>query len=363
MNFSKRLVCFLAFTGALISCADILTVNIKSFSLINHIFLVCLTLYLVDLRKVPKDIFLISLASLILMSFCAIKNYFDFSIFLKYLLILYVFFISSIKRKFISKEILNSLIFYPYITLLIIGIIQTIILTFFRSSLLYDDLAYQGRAIGLALEPTFYSQQILIFAILSDCLNLKKFQNPLLNKLTYLILIFILIESRTRTSMIGGLLFLLFNINKINKFLIYIYISALPLLIIKFEGFFNNFFYKFINLFSIKGEPREQALIYMVDKITNVPILGYGLYSEIDLSGLTVGSLYANFPIALIYSLGFGALPFLVLGVNLIFSSITSCKKLPIFVVCIFALPMPFLYTPFGLMSLFMATYKTKYLD
>ena len=101
----------------------------------------------------------------------------------------------------------------------------------------------------------------------------------------------------------------------------------------------------------------------MLDKVLTSPLFGYGFNKNIHETGLMVGSLYANFPIAALYTLGIGSLPILYSITNLIFTSLKYCKKLPILLICIYFLPMPFLYTPFGLMTLFISTYKIKYLE
>lgn len=366
MKLDKKTLCIIAYFTTILSCADILTINLKVFSFINYGLLFCLTLFLVDLRKVPRDSFLLTLITLFFISITTIFNEYEFSVFLKYLLIAYMFFISSFERKIIPKEVLDFLIFYPYLTILFVGILQFMVITISPNSpLIYSYIGEQGRAIGLSVEPTFYSQQLLILAVLSQYLNLKKFKNPIINKVINLFLIIFLLESRTRTTMIGGILYLLFNIHKAKKETVFTYASIMTFLVIFIERINNKLFtfsQKLFNLFSISGEPREKAFFYMYEKIMNFPFFGYGLNSNYHESGLMVGAQYANFPIALIYGLGIGSIPFLCLVGKLFFTSLKTCRKLPILLICIFSLPMPFLYTSFGLLSLFVATYKLKYL-
>ena len=367
MELDKKNLCIIAYFTTILSCADILTINFKVFSFINYGLLFCLTLLLVDLRRIPRDSFLLTLITLCFISITAILNEYEFSIFLKYLLIAYMLFISSFERKKIPKEVLNYLIFYPYLTILIVGILQFVVITIIpNSALIYSSLEEQGRVIGLSVETTFYSQQLLILAVLSQYLNLRKFKYPIINWSLNLILIIFFLESRTRTTMIGGLLYLLFNFHKVNKETVFKYASILTFLVIFVERINSkliSFSQKLSNLFSISGEPREKAFFYMYEKIMNFPFFGYGLNSNYHETGLMVGALYANFPIAFIYGLGVGSIPFICLVGNLFFSSIKSCRKLPIFLICIFSFPMPFLYTSFGLLCLFLATYKIKYLN
>ena len=366
MELHKKTLCILAYCTTILSCTDILTTNLKVFSFINYGLLFCLTLFLVDLRKVPIDYFLLTLVTLFFISITAISTEYEFSIFLKYLLIAFMFFISSFERKIVPREVLDFLIFYPYLTILLVGILQFFVITITPNSpFIYSYIGEQGRAIGLSVETTFYSQQLLILAVLSQYLNLKKFKNPIINKVLDLILIIFLLESRTRTTMIGGILYLLFNLHKAKKETFFTYASIMTFLAIFVERINNkliSFSQKLFNLFSISGEPRERAFFYMYEKIMDSPFLGYGLNSNYHETGLMVGALYANFPMAAIYGLGVGSIPFLYLVGKLFFSSLKTCRKLPILLICIFSFPMPFLYTSFGLLCLFIATYKIKYL-
>lgn len=366
MELNKKSLCLIAYLTTIVSCADILTTSFKVFSLINYVLLFCLTLFLVDLRKVPRDFFLLTLITLFFVSIAAIFNEYEFSIYLKYLLITYIFFISSCERKIIPKKVLNYLIFYPYLTITIVGILQFLLINISPNSpLMYGDLIEQGRAIGLSVETSFYSQQLLIFAVLIQYLDLKKIKNPIINNFLNFTLIIFLLESRSRTTMIGGLLYLLFNFHKANKKAVFTYSSIMTFLAIFVERINNklvSFSQKLLNLISISGEPREKAFFYMYEKIMNSPIFGYGLNSNIHETGLALGALYANFPIAFIYGIGVGSIPFLYLFGKLIFSSLKTCRKLPILLICIFSFPMPFLYTSFGLLCLFVSTYKIEHL-
>ena len=93
MELNKKSLCLIAYLTTILSCADILTTSFKVFSLINYVLLFCLTLFLVDLRKVPRDFFLLTLITLLFVSITAIFNEYEFSIYLKYLFSLYLLYI------------------------------------------------------------------------------------------------------------------------------------------------------------------------------------------------------------------------------------------------------------------------------
>ena len=370
MVINNKFFFFFAYFTTILSSADVLNINFEFFRYLNYLLIIILTFFLVDFRNTSRDSFLLTLLSFFFISITSISKGYESSILLKYFLIIYLFFISSCERLKIPKEILNYSILYPYITLLLIGFLQSLFLNLDLDLdshsylfIVYKDVFIHSRPIGLALEPTFYSQQILILAVLSDYLGLKKFSKPIINTTLNLILIIILIECRSRTSVVGGILYILFNYYRFNKKTIFLY-TLIPsfafIFVERLNDQLTNFTNRIISLYSIIG--REDAFIYMYKKIMHAPIFGYGLTSNIHESGLMVGALYANFPIALIYGIGIGSIPFLLLIVNLIISSLRKCKKLPILLICIFSLPMPFLYTSFGLMSLFFSTYKIKFL-
>lgn len=366
-QIKTRIINFIAFFSMIIFSSEYLRINLQFFTFLNYFLLSIIILYLIDLKRVPRTSFLILLISSIFLCITAIIEVFDFSIFLKYLLIVFCLFSCSCERKIISLKNFKYFIYYPYITLLIIGIVQIVILYIFPSLLIiFRDLGMQGRPIGLSLEPTFYSQTLFLLFVLSKSFNFKGFKNPFLNKIFDISLIIILIACRTRTTILGGILYLFFSQKKINSSIIYltgIFVFALSIIIERLKNHLISFLKQLNNLISISGEPREEALFYMFNKMLTSPFFGYGFNRYVHDTGLTVGSLYANFPIAAIYTLGIGSLPILYSMTNLIFISLKHCKKLPILLICIYLLPMPFLYTPFGLIALFISTYKIKYLE
>ena len=120
-----------------------------------------------------------------------------------------------------------------------------------------------------------------------------------------------------------------------------------------FKRLFNNFL-------SIQGEPREVVFREMLLKINNLPLFGYGFNASPHDVGLMFGSLYANLPISVIYTLGLGSIPFLSF---LLFIFVEGFKKYDpklLIIICIYLIPMPFLFTSFGLFSLSMSTYDVK---
>ena len=167
-----KIINFIAFFSMIVFCSEILSNKLQLFTFISYFLLTINMLYLVNWEKIPRNAFLIIIISSIFACITAIINDFNFSIFLKYLLIIFCLFTSSCERKLVKLNNFKYLIYYPYITLLIIGIAQLAILYIFPNLLIiFRDLGMQGRPIGLSLEPTFYSQTLLLLFVLSKNFN------------------------------------------------------------------------------------------------------------------------------------------------------------------------------------------------
>lgn len=377
-NLIKKniLINFIFYISTITFCSELFTVNIKFISLISYFLFAGIIIYLVDLKKFCRKnliIFFISLTFIILSSLLVEIN---LSIILKYILILYTLFLSTFERKLIQKKSLKWLIYYPYLTLISIGIFQTIIIFIFPSlpinwqvfhgNIPWNQFQALKRPMGLSLEPTFYSQYILLLAIFSKEFKLDSKQNNFIKQITNLFLIILLLLCRTRTTILGGILFLLFNFKNLKNSWIFFKVMLISLFIATNEFFrkeiIQSFIGKITNLLNISGEPRERAFRYMIKKLYQIDYLGYGFNKSVHESGLMVGSLYANFPIAAIYSLGIGSLPIFYLLIRNIFQGLSSSHKLSTLVIIVYALPMPFLYTTFGLLSLFLSTSRNRVL-
>ena len=365
-SFSKNSLNLLGFSSTLIFCADLINSNLIYFTFINYFILIFLSLKLVDLKKLNLTAIALSLVSLIFMFISCLKNIFDIEIFLKYVLILFSFFICVTPKRELNYSFFRYSIYYPLIFLLFIGILQIIIISFIPQ-LTYYDLGYHTRPIGLSVEPTFYSQQILILYVLSDNFKLRKEESDKFSSIINLLVLVVILFCRTRTSLVGGLIYILINQKKISKNFLLISSSSIIIgtnFISTARDAFSYLFQKIFNNFlSIKGEPREVVFQEMLFRINTLPIFGYGFNASPHKVGLMIGSLYANLPISAIYTLGIGSIPFLAFLLFIFIEGFKKCDPKLLIIICIFIVPMPFLYSSFGLFSLIMSSYTKKYIN
>ena len=341
--------------SVLVLLSDAFTSLGPFFAIFGYLSLLYLVFQFVDFTRMAKIglvlVFILGLSVV----FTALRSNSDLDIGLKYLLLFTILGFTFFRKRKIDKSHLFWLFKVPLVVLVITGLFQ-LFLMFVNPAFVIPYLQGHFRPIGLSVEPTFYSQQLFFLWILSDLCGLNNRKGKLIFELLIIIIILI---CATRTSMLAMILFLLFRSGITAKFTLIIFSAlCLPFAITKFSDFplIAQIGSKIDNLFSISGEPREVALIIMIDKLQDVPMLGYGFVRLISDIGLETGSLYANLFIAMFFSMGLLALaPLSVLFFRIILSPNTS-----VFFCCsmvfLFSLIMPFLYTGFG-MFIFLAVF------
>ena len=272
-------------------------------------------------------------------------------ILLKYLLIVVIVFNSTFnRRKFPIYS--ASVVTWPWIILVTIGTVQAFILEFIPNV----NLLGHARPIGLSVEPTFYSQQLLILWMLYMFFEeRKKPFHIIIEALT--IAIIILCATRTTIVFLPFLLLLRTAQSNLPKtILIPICFSGLSLAIYYMSKLNHFYFYsKLKNLFDVSGEPREKAFFEMIKLIGESPFIGHGFTSAMSETGLALGSLYSNILIAHYYTMGLFAISFYILLFYSVIGHNSLKGKLVLSVMILFSMVMPFLYTSFGLLSWVMA--------
>lgn len=319
-----------------------------TFALVGYFTLIYLVIQLVDFRRLA----ILELSSIALLSssvaFVAMGSNGDLTIALKYLLLFWILSFSFFKKRFIEDSHLLWMIKVPLLVIVVAGACQ-LFLMLLSPGLIIPYLQGHFRPIGLSVEPTFYSQQLVFLWILSDLCGLNKGRGK---RVLELLIVLLILACATRTSMLAMVVFLLFRSSLKTKFvLIFSGALGLPYIFATFDGIglVRQLGDKVANIFSISGEPREVALMEMLTKVQDLPIFGHGFLRLESSSGLETGALYANLFIAITFSMGIlSFVPFLFL-----FLRIISSSNITIFMCCslviLFSLVMPFLYTTFGM--------------
>jgi len=319
-----------------------------TFALLGYFSLIYLVIQLVDFRKLTMiELSLIALLSSSV-TFVAMGSNGDLTIALKYLLLFWIISFSFFKKRVIEDSHLFWMIKVPLLIIVVVGACQ-LFLMLFSPGLIIPYLQGHFRPIGLSVEPTFYSQQLVFLWILSDLCGLNKGRGK---RVLELLTVFLILACATRTSMLAMVVFLFFRSGLKTRFvLIFSGALGLPYIFATFNGMglVGQVREKVANMFSISGEPREVALMEMLNKLQDLPIFGYGFVRLESSSGLETGALYANLFIAMTFSMGIlSFVPFLFL-----FLRIISSSNIAIFLCCslviLFSLVMPFLYTSFGM--------------
>lgn len=368
-NIFENLKYYLASLTVIISFSEVLAENSIIFKFLSYFLYVCWALYLINFKKIPTISFQLLIISLSFFFLSASLINFSIDIFLKYTLILISIFFASLNKKKLEKKFFRFSILYPYIFLLIVGVFQILILNF-APSFAHKQLSWHGRPIGLSVEPTFFSQQILMLAVLSENFELTN-QLSKRKKLALNFFLFILIVlSRTRTSILGGIIFFALSNRKISFKKLYLFLLSF-LSTFAFVPYLRNSFEilsaKLLSLNSINSFGTRSILFEdMIFQINNSSIFGNGFFSylkqtNIDNIALMGGSLYANLPLSFVFTLGIGSIPLFIFISLLLIDAFKRCKKMPLFLIVIFSILMPFMYTSFGFTSLFLASYTKKY--
>ena len=235
--------------------------------------------------------------------------------------------------------------------LLIIGFLQFIIL---NSSFGFVQFEGHSKPIGLSTEPTWYSQQLVVLFVVTKYLN-DKFQikNSLISDSLFFALILI---TFTRTSILALFFWYLYNKNFLKIFYGFLF-SALIIWILSDAEFIKPIIYKFLNQSNIGSEPRALAFYESIDLIKQSNILiGEGFRYHVGfLSGLSLGSYYAVLPMAFVYTFGISSVfPFLFI----FFSYLNNRGKLSKIIILIsifFSIFMPYLFTVFSFLILFIS--------
>ena len=329
--------------------ADNLMVNSEGAALFAYMVLVILAFYFVDF-KLPSYIYICLFLFISVYLIYLILGVGELVIFLKYSLILFVILISFAPQSLL-RENTFYLITVPWFTLIFIGCFQAVFM-FTNPSFILQYLLGHGRPIGLSVEPTFYSQQLLVLWMLYAILEKnKKSYHWLLEIFT----VALIVLCATRTSMLLAIPVIFFRLRQSKGGVVFSIVS-ITFLILTFReqlqtidiSLFTN---KLQNLFNMEGEPRQFAFFGMLEAIKVSPFFGSGFSEEDTQLGIAVGSLYANIFLAHFYSFGILSVPFIGLLIYRLLLQKHFNNKFLILALLSLSMIMPFLYTPFGLIS------------
>ena len=351
LSFSYLFCNFLVILAVLYLTADATHIQSPLFQAANYFILVVLSLVLTDFTRLNNHHYIILNVLFIFLICHGLLTFTDIDVLLKYGLVFLILALSIFPRRNLHGYA-KSFTVYPLILLVFLGLTQQAIL--FTTPLMVF-VSEHARPVGLSVEPTFYSQQLLILWVLSLLFtDLRKQSFSILEILIIILIIF----CATRTSMLLGFMILIYRIFPRNPHNARILIAVGLALCTYFYYFgveelseLQLFLMKVNRLFDISGEPREVALLEMLNLLSNSHAWGAGYMSAPSTVGLAVGSLYGNFTIGLFYTLGvFIVLPLAAIFIRL-FSSGWSMKLVAFGFILLLSQVMPFLFTSFGLFS------------
>jgi large-conductance mechanosensitive channel len=343
----KNVVGLIITSTVVFMSADYVHIQSVFVQLMNYSVLTFIVVYLTDFLRFTHTHYLFIFISLVIITLHAFLINFDILILIKYLLIIFTLAMSLSPRKSIDAHS-HSFFLYPWIIILSAGLYQLIMLTLNPALVLVSE---HSRPIGFSVEPTFYSQQLLMFWLMSllFCKRVNRFLLLFLEIVTVLLIMF----CATRTSMLLALPILGYRVVSqsarnlatmavFSPFLVY-YMSKINF------GNLEIFFHKLNRLLNVSGEPREVAFYEMADMIGNSGLFGSG-YKAVESSvGLVIGSLYGNLTMSLYYTFGILIiLPLFSVVIRIIFSGLTL-KSVTFGYVILLSQVMPFLFTSFGL--------------
>lgn len=326
---------------------DMFTSYNKIGSFLSYLVLIFLVFQLRDINKLSL-VFLVTISSLICaVTFTSLFNAFDFEIYVKYCLLCFIFAVSGLPSRDLSSKI-YSIIYIPLICILIVGYVQIAILLINPAPYISYSMGH-FRPIGLSTEPTFYSQQVLFLWLFS-----RKYVLLDSSKRTFIdvISIVMILFCASRSSMLILAIFVLTSFNSRKSIILFALLVMFILLdfdLSEFTVFYDTFLRNMMRLLSVSGEPREVAFNEMLEILSVIPITGYGFNSLTSSAGLEIGSLYAVFPLALVYSLSLLSIPIFLI---MLLQSTRACvynNVVLIFGILVCMMVMPFLFTAFGL--------------
>lgn len=281
------------------------------------------------------------LFSLLIMSLLHHKV-FDGILFMKYSII-GVMFLLPMKEVY-GADLLRSSAQLALLLLLAVGLFQ-----FYKVSVL-GEVLHEGsiRPVGFSVEPTWYSQQLVVLFIVAST---KAGGMGLINRLKVILMSFIMLITFTRTSLIVFSTYI-FSVRTVMVLLILFFVGLTLVGSLEKSPLYKAILYKIENTSNYQDEPRYKALMLMRREISNTFVFGNGLNFYIDSrSGLTVGAKYAMLPLAMFYSFGFvGVFLYSALGIGVIIEG-GLFKKIG-FVSLFFSLFMPYLFSVFALVVL-----------
>lgn len=338
---------FIVILAVFVVLGDWLTNKFVFFRVLSYVAVVFLVCQLVNLRFNIVSM----LAGFSILSSSILVGLFgviEFDIFLKYLLLGIVLVLLQNKgnqQSFI--RICDSLVF-PLIFIIFIGMLQVIWAVSDPASYVTFTLGYI-RPIGISVEPTFFSQQLVFLWIIVNERGLVKGRFWTALTLAFLFLIAV---CATRSSLLILLVYATLSFRKNARFAIHL-LWAIPILFYfaddELVDMFSRLATKVGSIVSVTGEPRETAFLEMQRLVAEVPVFGYGYKSITSLDGLEIGSLYAFEPMAMMFSMGVLSTPFLVIAILSMFRGWIIGNHGVVIGVAICSLAMPFLYTPFGM--------------
>lgn len=343
----RGLKLFIVILAVFLVLADWLTNKFVFFRVLSYVAVVFLVCQFVNLRFNIVSM----LAGFSILSSSILVGLFgviEFDIFLKYLLLGIVLVLLQNKgnqQSFI--RICDSLVF-PLIFIIFIGMLQVIWAVGDPASYVTFTLGYI-RPIGISVEPTFFSQQLVFLWIIVNERGLVKGRFWTALTLAFLFLIAV---CATRSSLLILLVYATLSFRKNARFAIHL-LWAIPILFYfaddELVDMFSRLATKVGSIVSVTGEPRETAFLEMQRLVAEAPVFGYGYKSITSLDGLEVGSLYAFEPMAMMFSMGVLSTPFLVIAILSMFRGWIIGNYGVVIGVAICSLAMPFLYTPFGM--------------
>lgn len=338
---------FLTSIGVIYLTADSLHIKSVVFQLLNYFVLIFFSIKYSNFSKFNFTCYIILLLSIIIPTSHAFFTDFDIFILIKYCLLFFIVFSSMVPRKSLSIQP-NYLFLIPWILLIFLGLAQLIWLFLNPLLVLVKE---HSRPVGFSVEPTFFSQQLVMLWLLSvvfcKAYTVRFF--PILEVLT----VVLIIACATRTSMLLACPIIIYRLFPLNGIKIAFLMVCFPTIFYFMSNTdlsaINIFLMKIERLFTFSGEPREIAFIEMLDLISNNGFFGAGFLSIESSVGLMLGSLYGNITLALFYTFGVLIIFPLFGFLTNIFASGLSAKTSIYLYILLLSQVMPFFFTAFGL--------------
>lgn len=343
----RGLKLFLVTLAVFLILGDWITNKFPFLRVVSYLAVIFICLQFVSLRfNVVSIVAAFSiLASSILVGLLGVV---EFNIFLKYILLALVLILVQNKGNTQGLVRVCDALVFPLIALICVGILQVIWALSDPASYVTLSVGHI-RPIGISVEPTFFSQQLVFLWIIANERGLVRGHFWTALNIAFLFLIAV---CATRSSLLILLVYAMLNFTKFSRFVIHL-LWAIPISFYfaddQLVDMFSVLVAKVANLVSVTGEPRETAFLEMQNLVAEVPLFGYGYKTITSSDGLEIGSLYAFEPMAMVYTMGILSTPFLVIAILSMLRGWVIGNHGLVAGVAICSLAMPFLYTAFGM--------------